>query len=230
MAPATLLNVTDVLAPLMLLPRIEAAIAEANDAIAAVSLGARRHAARVGNQILTKAAHSTANLDPNPDLGIAAAVIESSEQLPRLDVAPLQALAKLHAVVGVSEPAEERGRPRPDFTQHDRLNDLASVAASQSPAVLVGAILHAEILAMAPFQTSNGLVARALFRSVMVQRGIDPLICVEIGLGDFGFQAIATGLEAYQRGTSDGVSTWVELNARAVTFGAKALAEAINSK
>lgn len=214
----------------MLLPRVEAAVAEANEAIAAVSLSARRHAARLENQILTKAAHSTANLEPTPDLGIAVAVIEAVNDLPSLYAAPLQGLAQLHAVVGITESPDDRGRPRKDFTQHPRLNDLVAVATSPSSAVVVGAVLHGEILTMAPFQTGNGLVARAMYRSILVQRGVDPLICVEIGLEDFGFAAIATGLDQYQRGTSDGVSTWIELNARAVTFGAKALAEAINSK
>lgn len=214
----------------MLLPRVVEALEEADQAIAVVSLGAKRHAARVSDQILTQAAKASADLDDEPDLGLAAALIESIEALPKLSVAPLQALAQLHAVVGIAEDPENRGRPRPDFQENERLNALVDVALSSSPAVLVAAILHGEILAMAPFQTRNGLVARGLFRATLTQRGIDPLISPEIGLGDFGSKVIGNALELYKSGSADGVSTWIELNARAVTFASKALSEVINPK
>lgn len=220
----------DVLAPLMLLPRVITALEESDQAITAVSLGAKRHAARVGDQILTAAAHASANLDEDPDLGLAAAAIESVDSLPKLSVAPLQAIAQLHAVVAIAEDPDSRGRPRSEFAEGDRLTALSDVALSSSPAVLVGAILHGELLAMAPFATRNGLVARGTYRAILTQRGVDPLISVEIGLGDFGGKVIASALDSYKTGTAEGVSAWVELNARAITFAAKALSEAINSK
>ena len=212
----------------MLVPRISAALAEADSVIAGVSLSAKRHGARVADEILSQSAHATSSLEKGPDLGLAVAVIDAVATLPSIAISPMQAIAALHAVVGLSEPVENRGRPRADFVENDRLMALADVARSTQPALLVGAILHGELLSMSPFGTHNGLIARAVLRGVLTQRGIEPLISTEIGLGDLGINALALALSEYQKGTADGVATWVEFNVKAVEFGAKALMDVIN--
>ena len=45
--------------------------------------------------------------------------------------------------------------------------------ATDAPALLVAAVVHAELAAAAPFASHNGLVARAAERLVLVARGLD---------------------------------------------------------
>lgn len=225
--PPNLLPVSDVLAPLMLLPGVKAALEEADQAIAGVSLQAKRHASRIADTVMTMATVATAELESEPDVVLAATLIQSVDQLPDLKAAPLQALAQLHAIAAVSEPQERRGRPRSDFDENDRLLALADVAKSPSPALVVAAVLHAEILSMAPFASHNGLVARAMARAVLVQRGIDSLLGIEVGLKDFGAQVIEKALEKYESATPQGVSEWIGLNAKSLVFSAQALRDVL---
>ena len=217
----------DVLAPLMLLPGVKNALEEADRAIAGISLQAKRHAARVGDTVMTMATVATAELDSEVDLALAVAVIEAVDDLPDLKVAPLQALAQLHAIVAVAEPQERRGRPRSDFDENDRLLALADVAKSPSPALVVAAIIHGELLSMSPFTSHNGLVARAMARAVLTQRGIDSLLGLEVGLKDFGSQIIDQALEKYEAATPQGVSEWISLNAKSLVFSAHALRDVL---
>ena len=92
--------------------------------------------------------------------------------------APLQAFARMH-VLAASGPAgeDELGRPRTDDPAvAARLATLADVlsASTRAPAVVVAAVVHGELLALAPFAQLSGLVARAAGRAVLVSRGLDP--------------------------------------------------------
>lgn len=218
---------TDVLAPLMLLPGVKEALEEADLAIAAVSLPAKRHAGRVSNTVLTMAAVASCELEGTGDTALSAALLEGIEELPDHRAAPLQVLAQLHAIAGAAELAERRGRPRSDFDQNDRLLALADVAKSPSPALIVAAVIHGEILSMSPFATHNGLVARAMARTVLSQRGIDRLLGLEVGLKDFGVDVLDQALSEYESAEPQGVARWIALNAKALVFSARALSDVI---
>lgn len=123
---------------------------------------------------------------------------------------PTQALARLH-LVAVSGAADEPtvGRPRlagepvaepligiADIPLPDpgevaaRLDGLAELlrTGSSAPALVVGAVVHGELLCLRPFGSFNGPVARAAERIVLVGSGLDPKsICpAEVGHAEAG--------------------------------------------
>lgn len=164
--------------------------------------------------------------------------------------APLQALARLHvaAAAGVV-PDDALGRPRrageqpgdgadlltgagpddvvpaPDggdalAVRLDALVDLLRAPAT-SPALVVAALVHAEVMTARPFVAGNGVVARALCRAVVTGRGLDPT-----GVAVWEAPLLAAGpnypltLAAYATGGPDGVRSWLTFFARAVVDGA----------
>ncbi|MBO3745823.1 Fic family protein [Streptosporangiaceae bacterium NEAU-GS5] len=154
--------------------------------------------------------------------------------------APRQALARLHALAVAGHPGVDPGRPRTDLGQpiddvHGlgpapdpqeaaaRIGALAELLiATKAPAVVVGAIAHAELAALRPFGTADGIVARAAERLTLVERGLDPksLVAVEVGHLELG-DAYAEGLRAYLSGTSEGVAAWIVHCASAVVLGVR---------
>ena len=67
---------------------------------------------------------------------------------------------------------DQLGRPR-DAESAARLRDMATVltAPTEAPALLVAAVVHAELLTAAPFASHNGIVARATERLMLVVAG-----------------------------------------------------------
>ncbi len=91
--------------------------------------------------------------------------------------APLQALARLHllAAADLVSAEESLGRPRGEEGVAQRLDLLAqSVLGSRAPAPVIAAVVHGELLALRPFGTADGVVARAASRLVAVSSGLDP--------------------------------------------------------
>ena len=136
---------------------------------------------------------------------VAAASVRLSAQLlsqvPVLGRSPLQAWARLHTVAGAgSVPDELLGRPR-DAESAARLRDLGAVVTADAPALLVAAVVHAELLAAAPFASHNGIVARAAERLVLVARGLDEKSLV---VPEAGHLALRSAYEARWRGWRDG--------------------------
>lgn len=133
--------------------------------------------------------------------------------------APRQALARLHALAAADlTAAEELGRP---VAGAERLDTLAQVLAStSSPAVVVAAIVHGELLSLDAFAPASGVVARAAVRLTLVDRGLDPksLVVVEAGHRELG-DAYASALEAYASGTPAGVAAWITHCCDAVVAG-----------
>lgn len=90
--------------------------------------------------------------------------------------APVQAIARIHALAAAgSVRAESLGRPaNPEGVA--RLGALAQDLSrpTEAPALVVAALVHAEILAARAFGSHDGVVARAAERLVLVSRGIDP--------------------------------------------------------
>lgn len=140
--------------------------------------------------------------------------------------APMQALARLHALAasGLVVP-DFLGRPRPDNAVAQRLATLTEIVtgASDIPAVVVASVVHGEILTMQPFAVGSGVVARTAQRLTLCSSGFDPnsVTAVEVGhveLGRLSYQAAAAG---YAGGGPDGVAHWVRHCAEATVLGAR---------
>ncbi|MFG2226100.1 oxidoreductase [Streptomyces sp. NPDC048644] len=155
---------------------------------------------------------------------------------------PLRVLARLHLVAaggGVAddavgrprlagEPVDEPliGLPLPDADEvAGRLDGLARLllAESAAPALVTAAVVHGELLALRPFGSHNGLVARAAERVVLVGSGLDPKsICpAEVGHAEQGRAAYVAALEGYVSGTPDGVAAWIAHCGRSVGLGVR---------
>ena len=154
--------------------------------------------------------------------------------------APSQALARLHAAAaGHLLPQSQVGRPRqagevsrefsdlgpaPDETiVRQRLSGMMALllGAKGAPAVVVAALVHAEIATVRPFVRGNGLVARAMERAVIQASGLDPTGVAVIELGhSAGGAAYLGALAAYGSGSPQGVTLWIKHCAQAIVDGA----------
>lgn len=145
--------------------------------------------------------------------------------VPVVGRSPLQAFARLHtlAAQGSVEP-ERLGRPRDTDGSAQRLQALsgALLAPARVPAMALAAVVHAEIAAFRPFQSGNGLVARALERLVLVARGVDPASVLVPEAGHLSLMnGYRPGLERYAAGTAAGRRDWLLHCAEAYTIAAE---------
>ena len=137
--------------------------------------------------------------------------------------APGQVLARLHVLAAADlVDAGELGRPAPHAGP--RLSGLFSLATgtTSAPAVLIAALVHGELAALAPFGTADGIVARAAGRLTGVTRGLDPkaVSVPEVGFAELGPEAYADALDGYASGTAPGVAGWLVHCCRATEHGA----------
>jgi Fic family protein len=168
-----------------------------------------------------------------------------------------QLLARLHvAAVGGGRWADpaggaegsigrpRRGQPRdllglgpaPEADELDtRLEVLAAVVdappSSAVPGLVVAAVAHGELLALRPFEHGNGVVARAVFRHVLVREGVDVVgvVVPEVAWVAQPLPYVATAAR-FATGTVDGVADWLRFCAAAVVRGAQegtAVADAV---
>ena len=218
---------TDPLAWLTTLEGVPSAYASARDGIDVMlrDRGLRRTSPETTAESLLRGAHASAALegsgstlaevrDGGGDEVARAAVRLSTEVLalaPALGRSPLQALARLHAVAAKGSLPEERlGRPRDDEAAQ-RLRDLADLltAPTAAPALLVAAVVHADLATAAPFASHNGLVARAAERLVLVARGVDEKSLVVPEAGHLALRAAyESNLRGYRDGGPAGVHAW----------------------
>lgn len=148
--------------------------------------------------------------------------------------APLQVLARLHVLAATGQaPVDQLGRPTGDPAVSARLGALAGLlsTASDVPAVVLAAVVHGELLTLAPFGSADGVVARAAYRLTLVGRGLDPksVSVPEVGHLELGREYDAA-LAGYRSGDVDGVAGWVRHCCIAVGLGAReglAVCEAI---
>ncbi|MFG3033427.1 oxidoreductase [Streptomyces sp. NPDC048253] len=153
---------------------------------------------------------------------------------------PLRVLARLHLVAAATSD-DEVGRPRQAGEEVDeplielplpsatevagRLEGLSEliIAGGSAPALVTASVVHGELLALRPFTSHNGLVARAAERIVLIGSGLDPKsVCpAEVGHAELGRAAYLAALEGYVSGTPDGMAAWIAHCGRAVELGAR---------
>ena len=141
--------------------------------------------------------------------------------VPVIGTSPLQAFARLHALAGKGVVDDDAlGRPVSGEAA-DRLNALAGTLRQTSvPALMVAALVHAEIITVAPFASHNGIVARAAERLVMVARGVDPASVVVPEAGHLALRPqYESNLRGYRDGGPTGLQAWLLYAAEAVTAG-----------
>jgi len=242
--------VSDPLAPLSELPAVVAAVAVSRQAVDGLLANRvlRRRSADVSAESLVRGAWASAALSGSPaglaDVRagrasdpIAQGALRVSVELAVLSEiwssAHRQVLARLHALAAADlVPADQLGRPRPDREVAHRLDLLAEVlSTSNAPAVLIAAVIQAEILSLDAFAPASGVVARAAARLTLIDRGLDPKSLVAFEVGHYERQDdMAAALRAYSAGGQDGVVGWIEHCVVAVELGAReslAVCEAI---
>ena len=235
---------TDPLLPLLDLPGVAASADEASEALAAVHRhpvnlrgwdktsresswrGGRSSAAMEGattelnrehdfdDPVMTGAIRVAQALDPD-SLDREVAVFRR---------APMQSLARLHSLAAAElAPAEELGRPRDEPHIAQRLDLLGQLltGATAVPAAVLAAVVHGELLALAPFKEANGVVARGASRLVSAATGLDPhlLGVPEVTwlrrLGDYRESAAM-----FATGDAQALADWIVLCCQAMAAGA----------
>ncbi len=142
--------------------------------------------------------------------------------------APRQVLARLHVLAAADlTSAELLGRPRvgddaPTVTR--RLGALAELLAqpTKAPAAVVAAVVHGELLALAPFERANGVVARGAARLVLLARGLDPKALTSPDVGHIELRdEYGPAANGYATGGLDGLAAWVTHCCHAIELGAR---------
>jgi len=231
----------DPLAWLVSLEGVSSAYAATRDGIDVMlrDRGLRRTSPETTAESLLRGAHASAVLEGSASSledvrasggdAVARDSVRLSTELlglvPVLHRAPLQALARLHAVAAAgSVPDPELGRPRsPEVAA--RLRSLADLLAARTsaPALVVAAIVHADLMTVAPFASHNGIVARAAERLVLVARGVDEKSLVVPEAGHLALRPeYESNLRGYASGSQAGVHAWLLYGAEAFAAGAEA--------
>ncbi len=242
----------DPLARLMSLEGVPSAFAAARDGIDAVlrDRGLRRTSPEDTAESLLRGAHASAVLEGSGSSleevrsgagdPIAQAAVRVSTDLlsltPVLGRSPGQVFARLHALAGAGEvPDANLGRPR-DAAAAERLRGVAEVITAQSsttqsgestgqsmPALVVAAVVHADLAVAGAFASHNGIVARAAERLVLVSRGVDEKSLVVPEAGHLALRAAyESNLAGYRDGGPAGVHAWLLYAAEAYGAGAEA--------
>ena len=139
--------------------------------------------------------------------------------------APLQALARLHALAAADLVADaDLGRPRsvPEVVARlDLVTRLVS-GGSAVPAAVLAAVAHGELLTLAAFGSADGLIARAVSRLVTIASGLDPH---GLGVPEVYWMRRAdeyrSSAAGFATGQPDGVAGWITMCCRALEDGAR---------
>jgi len=238
---------TSVLASLLDLPDVDPALTAARSAVDAAlrHRAMRRSGGPLAAEIGLRSAVASATLDGHPhDLDAVRAgtvtdpVVQGAIRVsaaldglaPRWRTAPRQVLAKLHLLAARgSVTSDDLGRPVGSAEGLARLGalcDLVAAPATGTPAILLAAVVHGELLAVRPFAGPSGVVARAAARLTLIADGLDPrgLIAPEIGHAAREPEYVGAS-NAFSTGTKDGVRSWLKHYAVAVEVAAQQLAQ-----
>ncbi len=219
--------------PLAELARVEgvpSALAAARDAVDAVlrDRGMRTISADQRGRALLAGARANAALSGDPALWSAGAVRLAGELVElagTIRIAPAQALARAHVVLArgiISD--DELGLVSGGAAVQERIAGLVDLLTGSrtASAIVLGAIVHAEIATATPFGSASGLIARAAEHLVLISSSLDPaaVIVVEAGHAEnaAGSQA---GLAGSRAGSVPGVRGWIVQCAAAVSRGAE---------
>jgi hypothetical protein len=240
----------DPLSALLELPGVAEAVESSRDAVDGL-LGnrvLRRRSSDVSAESLLRGARASAALSGSPatlaevragtaeDPVVQGALRVSAALAGLADTwssAHRQVLARLHALAALGlVPAEDLGKPRPDREVAHRLDTLAEVlAVTSAPAVVLAAIVHAEILSLDAFAPASGVVARAAARLTLIDRGLDPKSLVAFEVGHLELQSeYELALAQYRTGAAEAVVGWISHCAAAIGLGVReslAICEAI---
>jgi len=138
--------------------------------------------------------------------------------VPVISTSPLQALARLDVLAG--------GEGRPTTPEGaSRLQSVGTLltTSAETPALLVAAIVHADLVTAAPFGERSGLIARAAERLVLAARGVDPKSLIVPEAGHLALRAAyESNLRGYRDGGRAGVHAWCLYAAEAYAAGAEA--------
>lgn len=227
--------------------RIPEASAESRvrGAWASAELDGARSTATIVRDLMRGARERSPEPDPAERVihGAIAATAETEHIKALVTTAPGQALARLHmaAAAQLVDDDDQLGRPRregegcEEFADlgpaptgvelRDRLNGIIELmqSASSAPALVVASIVHAEIAMVRPFVVGNGLVARAVERSLITATGLDPtgVAVPEAGHGHEGGPAYLGSLNGYVHGGSPGVTLWLRHCGDSLVAGAE---------
>ena len=228
---------SDPLAPLLDLPGVAAAVEAARDAVAEV----HRHPANrrgwptTAAEASVRAARASAALDggaveipsdgsvSDPVLAGSLRVAEAiGPLLGTWQKAPLQALARLHvlAAADLVEPSS-LGRPSAGGERLELLASLVAGGTKVAAPVLV-AVVHGELLALAPFGSVSGVIARAAARLTMIGTGLDtkglavPEVAYLRRSGEY-----RSALDGFSSGTPEGLGAWLLFSCSALEAGAR---------
>jgi hypothetical protein len=244
-ADGNLPNVTASLRPLLELPGVNEAVAAARSAIDRVHRhpANRRGWAVTAAEASVRAARASAAVAGGaadiPDGGsVTDPLLKGSLRvaeglgplLPTWQRAPLQAVARLHVLAAADlVDTQQLGVPHTTDAVSARLNLLSELVVElgrQSPAVVPGpvqsAIVHGELLTLAPFGSADGVIARAAARLSMIGSGLDPKGLVVPEVAYFREQQdYAAAAEGFASGEPEGVGAWLVYCCRALEAGAR---------
>ncbi|WP_016698647.1 hypothetical protein [Actinoalloteichus spitiensis] len=243
---------TDPLDPLLGLPRVEEAVRRARADVDAVHRhpANRRGWATTGAEASVRAARASAGIEGAavtlPESGavsdpVLAGALRLAEALggllPTWLRAPGQVLARMHVLAAADlvdeDDRSDLGRPRAGAEAAERLTLLTDLVAggTRAPAPVLVAVVHGELLALRPFGTADGLVARAAARLTAIATGLDPkgLVVPEVAFlrrrDDYRSAA-----EGFASGDPEAVGRWIEYCCAALSTGAteaNAIADAL---
>ena len=238
--PAERPTAPDPLAPLLDLPGVRDAADEARAAIDRL-LGhrvLRRESAGVSAESALRGARASAALEgvDRPLADVRAGAVEDpvvqgalrvsvglGSMVDTWDRAPGQVLARLH-VLAAADLAAPADLGRPGGHAGPRLGGLFSIITGTTavPAVIIAAVVHGELAAVAPFGIQDGVVARAAGRLTGIARGLDPkaVSVPEVGFDELGPAEYAAALDGYRSGKPAGVAGWLVHCCRATAHGA----------
>lgn len=235
---------TDALAPLLDLADVIPALTRAREQVDAAlrHRALRRHGGQVAAEISLRSAVASAALEghgyplsevragtvTDPAVQGALRVAEAVPVLAdRWQRVPRQVLARLHVLAARDlVPADDLGRPGGPAGTAARLDGLAALVSGGTsvPALVLAAVVHAELLALRPFAGPTGVVARAAGRLTLVAAGVDPrgLLAVEVGHREREPEYVGSA-GAFATGTPDGIRSWLRHYLTAVELGAQQL-------
>jgi len=234
---------SDPLRPLLDLPGVTEAVRAARDAVDEVHRHPtnRRGWPTTAAEASVRAARASAALDGGgveiPESGqvtdpVLAGALRVAEALgPLLTTwgrAPLQALARIHVLAAAdlvpADQEDQLGRPRVDHEVSSRLALLAQLVTggTAAPGPVLMAVVHGELLALRPFGTADGVVARAAARLTAIATGLDPkgLVVPEVAHLRRR-EEYRQAAEGFATGDPDRVAAWIVHCCEALRAGAR---------